>query len=171
MLIGDRMARKKGKAMTISDKIPAAVRRQHPPRIRYIAPKGDFAPIVAINTTPLVDVMLVLLIMFIIIIPAATHKVPLDLPQPAPRVAAPPPVHRLDIAANGALAWNGVALPAAALPVRLAALAADPARPELHLNAAAEARYEQVDIILARIRGAGITRLGFVDNAQYRNAF
>lgn len=156
--------------MTISDKIPAAVRRQHPPRIRFVPPKGDFAPIVAINTTPLVDVMLVLLIMFIIIIPAATHKVPLDLPQPGPTVT-PPPSHRLDIAANGALAWNGAALPAAALPARLAALAADPARPELHLNAAGEARYEQVDIILAQIHGAGITRLGFVDNARYRNAF
>jgi biopolymer transport protein ExbD len=157
--------------MTISDKIPAAVRRQHPPRIRFVPPKGDFAPIVAINTTPLVDVMLVLLIMFIIIIPAATHKVPLDLPQPTTRPLPPPPSHRLDIAANGALAWNGAALPASALPARLAAMAADPARPELHLNAAAEARYEQVDIILAQIRSAGITKLGFVDNARYRNAF
>jgi biopolymer transport protein ExbD len=157
--------------MTISDKIPAAIRSQHPPRIRFIPPKGDFAPIVAINTTPLVDVMLVLLIMFIIIIPAATHEVPLDLPQPGPAVTTPPPAHRLDIAANGALAWDGAALASGALPARLTALAADPAGPELHLNAAGEARYEQVDIILAQIRGAGITRLGFVDNAQYRNAF
>ena len=157
--------------MTISDKIPAAIRRQHPPRIRFVPPKGDFAPIVTINTTPLVDVMLVLLIMFIIIIPAATHKVPLDLPQPGPTVPTPPPSHQLDIAANGALAWNGTALPASALQARLTAMAADPALPELHLNAAAEARYEQVDIILAQIRTAGITRLGFVDNAQYRNAF
>jgi biopolymer transport protein ExbD len=157
--------------MTISDKIPAAIRRQHPPRIRFVPPKGDFAPIVAINTTPLVDVMLVLLIMFIIVIPAATHKVPIDLPQPGPVTAPPPPSHQLDIAANGALAWNGAALPAAALPARLAALAADPARPELNLNAAGEARYEQVDIVLAQIRGAGITKLGFIDNARYRNAF
>jgi len=157
--------------MTISDKIPAAVRRQHPARIRFVPPKSDFAPIVAINTTPLVDVMLVLLIMFIIIIPAATHKVPLDLPAPGLPAPTPPPSHRLDIAANGALAWNGVALPAQALQARLTAMAADPARPELHLNAAAEARYEQVDIILAQIQTAGITKLGFVDNARYRNAF
>jgi biopolymer transport protein ExbD len=157
--------------MTISDKIPAAIRRQRPPRIRFVPPRGDFAPIVAINTTPLVDVMLVLLIMFILVIPAATHKVPLDLPQPGPSVTTPPPSHQLDIAADGALAWDGAALPAGALAARLAALAADPVRPELHLNAAGEARYEQVDIILAQIRGAGITRLGFIDNAQYRNAF
>jgi biopolymer transport protein ExbD len=157
--------------MTISDKIPAAIRRQHPPRIRFIPPKGDFAPIVAINTTPLVDVMLVLLIMFIIIIPPATHKVPLDLPQPGPSLAPPPPSHRLDIAADGALAWNGTALPADALPARLAALAADPAHPDLNLDAAGEARYEQVDIILAQIRRAGITRLGFVDSARYRDVF
>jgi len=159
--------------MTMSDRIPVRAPAGGPKssRFRYIAPKGDFAPIVAINTTPLVDVMLVLLIMFIIIIPAATHKVPLDLPPPGRVVTTPPPVHRLDIAADGALAWDGVTLPAAALPARLAALAADPARPELHLNAAGEARYEQVDNILAQVHGAGVTRLGFVDNAQYRNAF
>ncbi len=159
--------------MTVSGRIPAHAAASGPrsPRISFTPPKGDFDPIVAINTTPLVDVMLVLLIMFIIIIPAATHKVPLDLPQPGPAVTAPPPSHRLDIAANGALAWNGVALPEAALPARLAAMAADPARPELHLNAAAETRYEQVDTILAQILSAGITRLGFVDNARYRNAF
>jgi biopolymer transport protein ExbD len=159
--------------MTTSHRIPANARagRAKSPRIRFIPPKGDFAPIVAINTTPLVDVMLVLLIMFIIIIPAATHKVPLDLPQPSPLPTPAPPAHRLDIAAGGGLAWDGAALPAGALPARLAALAADPARPELHLKAAGEARYEQVDQILAQIRGAGITRLGFIDNEQYRSAF
>ena len=125
----------------------------------------------AINTTPLVDVMLVLLIMFIIIIPIASHKVPLDLPGPAPAKAPPPAAHRLDIRAGGALAWDGAPLPAAALPSRLSALAADPARPELHLNAEAEARYEQVDRILASIRIAGVTRLGFINNHLYRRAF
>ncbi|HYI47144.1 MAG TPA: biopolymer transporter ExbD [Allosphingosinicella sp.] len=159
--------------MTVSGNIPAHAAASGPrsPRISFDPPKNDFAPIVTINTTPLIDVMLVLLIMFIIIIPAATHKVPLDLPQPATVPAPPPPSHRLDIAANGALAWNGAALPEAALPARLAAMAADPARPELHLNAAAETRYERVDTILAQILGAGITRLGFVDNERFRNAF
>ena len=143
-----------------------------PIRSRFHAPQGDFAPIATINTTPLVDVMLVLLIMFIIIIPVASHKVPVDLPPPDPTaIAAPPPVHRLDIAAGGGLAWNGAPLPAASLPARLRALAADPDRPVLHLNADGEARYEQVDIILAEIARAGVTRLGFVDNRRFERAF
>jgi biopolymer transport protein ExbD len=121
--------------------------------------------------TPLVDVMLVLLIMFIIIIPIASHKVPLDLPGPTPLPGPPPLAHRLDIRAGGALAWDGAPIPAAALPARLSALAADPALPELHLNAEGEARYEQVDRILALIRTAGVTRLGFVNNHLYRRSF
>jgi len=133
------------------------------------APPADFAPIAAINTTPLVDVMLVLIIMFIMIIPATNHKVPVDLPPDGP--VRPAPVHRLDIRADGSLAWNGSPLAPAALPARLAALAADPAQPNLHLDADGEARYERVDQILAQIRTAGVTRLGFVDNRRFARAF
>jgi biopolymer transport protein ExbD len=141
-------------------------------RIRYRPPQGDFAPIAAINTTPLVDVMLVLLIMFIIIIPVASHKVPIDLPPPVPAPPAPPPpAHRLDIAAGGALSWDGAPIAAAALPARLRAMAADPERPVLHLKADGEARYERVDQILAEIGRARVTRLGFVDNGRFANAF
>lgn len=145
---------------------------RRPIRMRWLPPRGDFAPIATINTTPLIDVMLVLLIMFIIVIPVASHKVPLDLPQEAPPTdRAPPPVHRLDIAASGALAWDGAPLPAAALPARLAAMAADPDRPVLHLNAAAEARYGEVDRILAEIGRARISRMGLVDNRRFARAF
>jgi len=152
----------------------ALLARRRPPRpirFRYLPPKGDFAPIAAINTTPLVDVMLVLLIMFIMIIPVTTHKVDLDLPGPLPPIPGPPPSHRLDIAANGALLWDGAALAPAALPARLAALAADPDDPVLQLNADGEARYGQVDQILAQIRTAGVTRMGFVNNHLFRQAF
>ncbi|HKR25452.1 MAG TPA: biopolymer transporter ExbD [Allosphingosinicella sp.] len=142
-----------------------------PIRMRYLPPRGDFAPIATINTTPLVDVMLVLLIMFIMIIPVASHKVPLDLPAPDSRPAAPPPFHRLDIAAGGALSWDGAPLAAETLPARLRAMAADPDRPVLHLGADAEARYERVDQILAEIARARVTRLGFVDNRRFANAF
>ena len=114
--------------------------------------------------------MLVLLIMFIII-PAASQKVPLDLPTGPPLPGPPPPVHRLDIAASGALFWDGTALDAAALRGRLAAMAADPARPVLHLGAESEARYEVVDRILADIARSGVTRLGFVDNRRFARAF
>ena len=140
-------------------------------RTRFYVPQGNYAPIAQINTTPLVDVMLVLLIMFIMIIPVMSHKVPLDLPtsDPLPQ-QAPPPSHRLDILAGGGLLWDGAAIAPAALSGRLAAFAADPADPELHLNAEGEARYEQVDQILAQIRRAGVTRLGFVDNGRFESA-
>ena len=137
----------------------------------FIAPASAGTPISDLNTTPLIDVMLVLLIMFIITIPIASHNVPLDLPRPAPSVPEPRPFHQLDIAAGGALSWNGAAISEGELSVRLHQLAADPAMPELRLNAAGEARYEQVDRLLARIRLAGVQRLGFVGNERYRGAF
>ena len=135
---------------------------------RYIRPAtAGFEPIAAINTTPLIDMMLVLIIMFIVAIPLQTHKVPLDLPQPSPTPGPERPIHRLAITADGRLLWNGTALDAAALRSRLAAHAADPAGPELHLEPDGDARYELVDHVLADIRRAGVTRLGFVDNQRF----
>ena len=126
----------------------------------------EFAPIAAINTTPLIDMMLVILIMLIVSIPMTTHKVPLDLPPPR-AVPQTPPVHRLVILASGALAWDGQALPAAGLAARLDAFQADPTRPVLELEPEGAARYERVDQVLAQIRRAGITRLGFVGNERF----
>jgi biopolymer transport protein ExbD len=137
----------------------------------FIAPASEtgFEPIATINTTPLIDMMLVLLIMFIVAVPVATHKVPLDLP-----VGASPPnqpaVHRLDVAADGTLDWDGAPVSMTAMRRRLAAMAADPADPELQLRVAAEARYERVDAILTDIRRAGIGRLGFVGNERFAPA-
>lgn len=135
---------------------------------RIVRPMTEgFRPIATINTTPLIDMMLVLLIMFIVAIPLQTHKVPLDLPAPSPIPAAERPIHRLAITADGRLLWNGAALDEAGLRARLAALAADPAEPELHLQPDGEARYELVDRVLADIRRAGVSRLGFVDNQRF----
>jgi biopolymer transport protein ExbD len=142
---------------------------QHRIRMRAV-PQADFMPIPTINTTPLIDMMLVILIMLIISIPMSTHKVPLDLPTGPPVPTTPPPVHRLAIQASGALLWNGQALPAAALPARLGALQADPALPVLEFNADGEARYERVDQVFAQIRRAGVTRLGFVGNEGFAAA-
>lgn len=133
-------------------------------------PQSDFAPIGAINTTPLIDMMLVILIMLIVTIPMSTHKVPLDLPGPSPMPPAPPPVHRLSVQASGALLWDGQVLPVADLPARLAALQADPLLPVLELNAEGEARYQRVDQIFAQIRHSGVTRLGFVGNEGFAAA-
>jgi biopolymer transport protein ExbD len=132
------------------------------------APQADLMPLPVINTTPLIDMMLVILIMLIVSIPVTSHKVPLDLPAPAPEFPRdPPPVHRLAVQASGALLWDGQSLPAAALPARLGALQADPRLPILELNADGEARYDRVDQVFAQIRRAGVTRLGFVGNEGF----
>ena len=140
-------------------------------RFRLFRPAAEPGPIMDINTTPLIDVMLVLLIMFIITIPVASHKVPLDLPRPQLTPLPERPFHQLDIAADGNLYWNAELLPAGQLQGRLLQLAASPSTPELRLNAASEARYEQVDQILAQIRIAGVQQLGFVGNERYARAF
>lgn len=128
-------------------------------------------PILEINTTPLIDLMLVLLVMFIISVPVATHKVPLDLPSgPPPVVPEPPPVHRLGLDAAGRLFWDGRAIGDAQLTPLLARLAADPAEPELHISVDAETLYERVDETLAAIRRAEVTRLGFVGNERFAGA-
>src|SRR5437868_13342713 len=94
----------------------------------HAASQGEFTPIAAINTTPLIDMMLVILIMLIVSIPMTTHKVPLDLPPPH-SVPRTPPVHRLAILASGALAWDWQALPAAGLAARPDAFQAHPTPP------------------------------------------
>jgi len=134
-------------------------------RHRFV-PAREPQPMSALNITPLIDVMLVLLVMMILTIPAITHKVPLDLPQPGDGPTAHPVVHQLDLAANGALHLDGAALDPAALPAKLTALKADP-QAELHVNTDPMAHYGRFDETLATIKRAGITRLGFVGNERY----
>jgi biopolymer transport protein ExbD len=134
--------------------------------VPFPPPRANYAPIATINTTPLIDMMLVILIMVIVAIPVGNHKVPLDLPIPRP-VTAPPPSHVLAIARDGALAWDGRPLAPPELGARLSALRADPLRPVLQLDAAGEARYERVDQVLGEIARAGVTRLGFVGNQRF----
>ena len=148
--------------------VRSATRRRARAPYRYRP--DSHMPIAAINTTPLIDMMLVLLIMFIVAIPLGTHKVPLDLPPPVPGPADTRPAHRLDIGAAGQTLWDGRIVAPDELRARLAALAADPAQPALHLDADGAARYELVDQILADIQRAGVTRLGFVDNARFVEA-
>lgn len=124
------------------------------------------APIATMNMTPLIDVLLVLLVMMILTVPIVTNTVPVDLPQPGPPPPGPHKIHRIDLAASGALRFDGVPIGDAALPARLAALRRDPAA-DLQIAAAAEARYERFDQTLAAIKRAGITRLGFVGNDRF----
>ena len=141
--------------------------RSAPKRRHWVVAADNFQPIVTINTTPLIDVMLVLLIMVILTVPVSTHKLPLDLPQPSPVSRLQVPVHRLGIDSAGALSWDGSAIAESQLAPRLRALALDRAEPDLHLVAAAEARYERVDQILGQVKRAGITRLGFIGHQEF----
>lgn len=127
-------------------------------------------PIGALNTTPLIDVMLVLLIMFIVTIPITTHKVAVDLPQGPPIVKpVKPVVYRLELDAAGRLSWDGTPVPHARLPGLLAAMRREPDS-ELHLRAHAETPYGVVDQVLARVKRAGVERLGLIDNQRFVDA-
>ncbi|MDP5278074.1 biopolymer transporter ExbD [Sphingomonas sp. DG1-23] len=137
------------------------------------AGRDDGEPMMEMNTTPLIDVMLVLLIMFIITIPIQTHAVKVDLPQnsnnPAPVVE--PQKNKLYIDANNNVFWNSVQIDDLTLRQYLdASLQQDP-EPELHFQPDPNARYDVVDRVLAIVKRANVSKLGFVGNEQYRNDF
>lgn len=133
-------------------------------RFVYAAPATP-APIKDLNTTPLIDVLLVLLVMFIITIPVQVHETPVDLPQG--RNGVERPVIRLDIGSDGTTRLNGVTVARETLPARFRALVADPAQPVLHVAADGGARYETFALTLSDARKAGIKSLGMVDNARF----
>ena len=121
-----------------------------------------------INTTPLIDVMLVLIIMLIITIPVQLHAVHLNMPQGSPPPLVKPEVVTLDIEASGALRWNGEAVAdRSALEARLKAAAAQPDQPELHLRANKAVDYGVVAMVLASAQRLGVTKLGMVGNEQF----
>ena len=130
------------------------------------------APIATLNTTPLIDVMLVLLIMFILTVPIATHSVKMRLPVgPPPASREEPKVHRLALDESGRLYWDGMAIEEAALPARLDGLmATHPDDGMLELQAEAGTRYEAFDRVLATVKRAGVERLGFVGNERFVRA-
>ena len=131
-------------------------------------------PMMDINTTPLIDVMLVLLIMFIITIPPQTHAVKLDLPQNDPNNIPPPidPVkNKIVITQAGAILWNGAPVNQVQLRQFLDVTQQMDPVPELHLQPEPEARYELVDEVLAITKEANVTKMGFVGNEAYMNAF
>ena len=127
-------------------------------------------PMMDINTTPLIDVMLVLLIMFIITIPIQTHAVKLDLPQDQPNQTPPPidPVkNKIVITGAGQILWNGTPVSPVLLRQYLDQTTTMTPVPELHMQPEPEARYELVDEVLAITKRANITAMGFVGNEAY----
>src|SRR3954454_20073180 len=123
-------------------------------------------PIAELNTTPLIDVMLVLLIMFIITVPLATHAVKLNLPTDGPPPFKQPTGDRIDLHAGGILLWDGAPLPAAQLPGRLDTFLVAHEDAVLELRADGGARYEDFDKLLATVKRSGIERLAFVGNER-----
>ncbi|MES2136830.1 MAG: biopolymer transporter ExbD [Pseudomonadota bacterium] len=131
-------------------------------------------PMLDVNVTPLIDVMLVLLIMFIITIPIQTHAVKLDLPVNDPRNVPPPidPVkNTLSINAQDQVLWNGSAVTMDQLRAYLDATQQMNPVPELHLQPDASARYEIVDQVLAVTKKSHVQKMGFVGNEYYMNVF
>ena len=130
---------------------------------------GDPEVMMDINTTPLIDVMLVLLVMLIITIPVQLHSVNLNLPtgNPPPPLVKPEVV-KLDIDGAGVTYWNGEVVPdRAALETRLKAAAEQPVQPELHLRPDKAARYEIVAGVMASSQRIGLTKIGIVGSEQF----
>lgn len=133
--------------------------------------RDDGAPMMEMNTTPLIDVMLVLLIMFIITLPVATHSVNIDLPSPQPN----PPKNKVDpvknkvgILATDQIVWNGNPLSEGQLISLLQQSMKMNPQPELQFEPDPQASYAESALVLRDIKGNGITKFGFVHNELYQ---
>mgnify|MGYP001488394422 FL=1 len=132
---------------------------------------GDDDVMVEINTTPLIDVMLVLLIMLIITIPIQTHAVKMNMPigNPPPQVKQPT-IIKLDVDFDGTVYWNGQALAdRSSLETKLSEIAAQTDQPEVHLRPNKLVKYEHVAAVLAAAQRLGVTKIGMVGNEQFMN--
>ena len=121
------------------------------------------------NTTPLIDVMLVLLVMLIITIPIQLHSVDLNLPSgKAPPAITEPEVVQIDVDFDGTVLWNGeVVADRAALETRMREKVAQPIQPEVHLRPNKLVRYDRVAAVLASAQRLGLKKLGIVGNEQF----
>ncbi|MEJ2794834.1 biopolymer transporter ExbD [Iodobacter sp. LRB] len=122
-----------------------------------------------INTTPLIDVMLVLLIMLIITIPIQTHAVKLDMPVNSPsKSTEKPEIVQIDIGSNNIISWAGVPLAdRAALEKNLSDAAQKAVQPEFHIRPDKDANYESVALVLASSQRLGVKKIGIVGHEQF----
>lgn len=125
----------------------------------YAGAMQEGAVIADLNMTPLIDVLLVLIVMFILLVPVMTNEIPIVLPQGTSPVL-PRTTHRLEVARGGAVALDGVAVDAAGLAARLGAIGRDE-QATLVMRTDPAARYARFVQVLAVVKRAGVTRLGF----------
>jgi biopolymer transport protein ExbD len=133
---------------------------------------GEDEVMVEMNTTPLIDVMLVLLIMFIITIPVQTHAVKMNMPvnTPTSPPPTPPEIIRIDVDFDGTIGWNGEVVPDRAdLQARLYRTAQLPDQPEVHLRPNKLVTYKYVAMVMAEAQRLGVTKIGIVGNEQFMN--
>jgi len=128
------------------------------------------APMMEMNMTPLIDVMLVLLIMFIITIPPQTHAVKLNMPIPSNAQPNKPrdPI-RIDVDFDGTIGWNGVAVTRDELQSKLQAVAAEADQQEVHLRPNKLVTYKNVAFVMASAQRLGVIKIGLVGNEQFMN--
>lgn len=129
------------------------------------APMGD------LNTTPLIDVMLVLLVMFIITLPIQTHTVEIELPGPGPQQEIEPDINHLSVTAAGVVTWNGDPVPMSALAGLLERTRRVTPSPELRFEPDPEADYIVADQVIAIIKRSGVSGVGFPGIERYATEF
>ena len=129
---------------------------------------GDPEVMVDINTTPLIDVMLVLLIMLIITIPIQTHAVKLNMPVGNPPPPPEPPVVvQIDVDFDGTVLWNGEQVDLPTLDAKFRGAAAMPVQPEFHLRPNKLVTYKYVAHVMAAAQRLGITKIGLIGAEQF----
>jgi biopolymer transport protein ExbD len=131
----------------------------------------DGSPMMEINTTPLIDVMLVLLIMFIITIPVATHSIDIDLPVATPPDSTPPPVdpirNKVVLTTDDRIMWNGNQVDGPTLQRLLQETTRIDPEPELQFQPEPQASYDLSAKVLQVIKSSQVSKFGFVGNEQY----
>jgi biopolymer transport protein ExbD len=134
-----------------------------------VGEQSDDGVMIDINTTPLIDVMLVLIIMLIITIPIQTHAVKMNMPiAPSAQPPKPPEIIRIDVDFDGTIGWNGVIVSTREeLESKLANVAALPDQPEVHLRPNKLVSYKVVAMVMASAQRLGVTKIGLVGNEQF----